>query len=350
MDKSFLIYGAYGYTGRLITELAAQKKLTPLLSGRSEAPLQALANKFGMDYQAVDLSESSKLLALLDSVDLVLNIAGPYSATAERMVKACLETKTHYLDITGELEVFEWIATQDEAAQRAGIVLLPGTGFDVVPSDCLAAYLKDLMPQAVSLELAIQAIGELSRGTTLTMLENIHKGGYIRKDGKLKNVPASYRSRRIDFGHGVYHSVSIPWGDVSTAYYSTGIPNITVYMAADAKMRGAMTVGKYFGWMMGLSPIQELLKAQVKRTMDGPSEKHREKSRSYLWGEARDAEGKIQQARLETPEGYKLTAETALESALRVLNGQVEAGFHTPATAFGMNYILDFAGTHREKL
>lgn len=347
MAKSkFLIYGAYGYTGELITELAVKKGHQPILAGRNEEKTKALADKFNLPYLVFDLSEAEQLDAALQQVGAVLHIAGPFSATAQTMVNACLKNKVHYLDVTGEIEVFEWVASQDAVAKEAGIVLMSGVGFDVVPSDCLANHLKNQMPDATHLSLVIKAIGELSRGTTLTMLENIHKGGTIRKHGKLKQVSATYRTREVPFQSGTIKAISIAWGDVATAYHSTKIPNITTYFAVDLKTHAALFFSNYFGWFLSFSFMQNFLKAQVNRTVTGPSETHREKSKSYIWGEVRNEKGEIRTAELETPEGYKLTAETALESVLRVLKSDLK-GYYTPAMAFGADYILEFEGVKR---
>jgi short subunit dehydrogenase-like uncharacterized protein len=350
MTNNFLIYGAYGYTGELITQLAVQRGYSPILAGRNAEKTQKLAQKFNLPSLVFDLSETQKLDEALQKVGAVLHIAGPFSATAQIMVAACLRNRVHYLDVTGEIEVFEWVATQDQAAQTTGISLISGVGFDVVPSDCLAAYLKSQMPDATQLEMAIKAVGELSRGTMLTMVEGIPKGGKVRENGKIKTVAVGYRTCQAYFSQQPEEGISMPWGDVSTAYYTTQIPNIYIYFVLAPQMRMMMGFASYFAWFGGLSPIQSFLKWRVRNTVQGPSEKHRETTQSYLWGEVKNAQGKTFSARLETPEGYKLTAETALESVLRVLAGKVSPGFKTPALAFGADYILEFAGVKRENI
>jgi short subunit dehydrogenase-like uncharacterized protein len=350
MTKNFLIYGAYGYTGELITNLAVQRGYSPILAGRNAEKTQKLAQKFNLPYLVFDLSETQKLDEALQKVGAVLHIAGPFSATAQIMVGACIRNQVHYLDVTGEIEVFEWVASQDQLAQKAGISLISGVGFDVVPTDCLAAYLKSQLPDAIQLEMAIKAVGETSRGTMLTMVEGIPKGGKVRENGKIKTVSVGYRTCQAYFSNQAEEGVSMPWGDVSTAYYTTQIPNIYLYFALDAKLKMMMGFAKYFAWFGGLSPVQSFLKWQVRNTVQGPSEQHRETTKSYIWGEVKNAQGKTFSARMETPEGYKLTAETALESVLRVLDGKVPAGFQTPALAFGTDYILEFAGVKREDI
>src|ERR1700730_6262083 len=151
----FFIYGATGYTGKLTARTAKEKGLKPILAGRNEAKLKAIAEPLGFQSRAFDLSERTKLDAALAEVDAVLHIAGLFSSTSKPMADACLRTGTHYLDITGEIDVFEALAARDAEARQAGIMLLPGVGFDVVPSDCLAVHLKEKLPDADDLKIYI---------------------------------------------------------------------------------------------------------------------------------------------------------------------------------------------------
>jgi short subunit dehydrogenase-like uncharacterized protein len=344
----FLIYGAYGYTGELITRLAVQKGHRPLLGGRDEARLKSLAEELKLPYIAFNLTEEEALNQALQQVKVVLHCAGPFSKTAKLMVYACLRNKVHYLDITGEIEVFEWIAAQDALARKAGITLMPGAGFDVVPTDCLAAYLKKVLPDAQSLELAFYGVQSMSRGTALTMLENIHRGGMIRENGKLKQVPSAYKTRKIDFGISQKEAVTIPWGDVATAYYSTGIPNIKVYTATSSGALAFLKVSRYAGKLLASSFLQNNLKKLVESRVKGPQEQQRQKGKSYVWGEVQNSRGQSRSARLLTPEGYYLTAQTALLAAEIIEDGKVKHGFLTPSMAFGPDFILQIPGTMRE--
>jgi short subunit dehydrogenase-like uncharacterized protein len=344
----FLIYGAYGYTGELITRLAVQKGYRPLLGGRDESKLKPLARELKLPYVACNLTEEEELDKALKQVKVVLHCAGPFSKTAKLMVYACLRNKVHYLDITGEIEVFEWIAGQDALAKKAEIVLLPGAGFDVVPTDCLAAYLKNKLPDAQQLELAFYGVQQMSRGTALTMLENIHRGGLIRENGALIKVPAAYKTRKINFGPQQKEAVSIPWGDVSTAYYSTGIPDITVYTAVSAGQLAFIRLSRYTGKLLASSFLQNSLKKLVESQVKGPDQAKRQQGRSYIWGEVRNTRGEVKEARLQTPEGYFLTAQTALLAAELLADGRATPGFATPSLAFGPDFILQIPGTVRE--
>ncbi|QHT69226.1 NAD(P)H-binding protein [Rhodocytophaga rosea] len=344
----FLIYGAYGYTGELITRLAVEKGYRPLLGGRNEAKLKTLAEELRLPYQVFNLNEEEKVDQALQKVKAVLHCAGPFFKTSRLMVYACLRNKVHYLDITGEIEVFEWIATKDAQAKKAGIVLLPGAGFDVVPTDCLAAHLKTRLPEATYLELAFSGVSKMSKGTALTMIENMHAGGLIRQQGNLVKVPSGYKTKRIQFGNEEKLAVSIPWGDVSTAYYSTHIPNIIVYAATNLANIAAIKASRYAGWLLKSDWLQKYLKQRVTEQVTGPDLQHRQQAQTYLWGQATDDKGQVCTTRLQTPEAYELTAHTAVLAAYLVSEGKITPGFKTPSLAFGADFILQIKGVSRQ--
>ena len=270
-------------------------------------------------------------LTPLQEVETVLHCAGPFSLTSRPMVEACLRNKKHYTDITGEIAVFEAMAALDQKAIDAGIMVMPGVGFDVVPSDCLAKHLKERLPSATHLSLAFYGMGRLSHGTQATMTMNVGKGGAIRKDGKITSVPAAWKTREIDFGELTKNAVTIPWGDVATAYYSTGIPNIEVFTVVPPSNLKMLKLSRYLGWLLATKPLQDYLQKQI--PAGGPSDEERVKGKTLLWGEASDMNGNRVESRLQGPEGYTLTALAALNITQKILDGIFAAGYQTPAKA-----------------
>ncbi len=350
MLESFLIYGSYGYTGDLIAREAITRGFRPVLAGRDAEKLKARASELALDSRAFALNDPAAIAANLEGAKAVLHCAGPFSRTSRPMVDACLATKTHYLDITGEISVFEAIAKRDAEAKAAGVMLLPGAGFDVVPSDCLACYLKETLPTANHLALGFQSVGgRTSRGTATTMLENIHRGGAVRREGKIVAVPAAYQVRDIDFGLGPVTAVTIPWGDVSTAFYSTGIPNVEVYAAVPRPALPLVKASRYLGWLLGAGPVQRFLKGRIEARPPGPNEEERRGARTYLWGEARDETRRVT-AQLRGPEGYTMTVLTSLLILEKVLAGEAPAGFQTPSKAYGADLVLEVPGVERRLL
>src|SRR5215211_3261925 len=262
--NNFLIYGSYGYTGQLIVARAVQEGLRPLLAGRNEKKLRLQAERYNLDCRAFPLNESAKLDSALLEVDAVLHCAGPFVHTFRQMAEACLRTKRHYVDISGEIPGFEALAAMDRQAKEAGIMLLPGAGFDVVPSDCLAAHLKRRLPSATHLQLFVRGVGAgVSRGTAKSGIENMHRGGMIRRAGQLTQVPAAWSVREQDFGRGPVKVVSIGWGDVSTAYYSTGIPDIETYFAFPGMYINFLKMMRVIGPLLYNRPVKNLLKFMI---------------------------------------------------------------------------------------
>jgi short subunit dehydrogenase-like uncharacterized protein len=256
----------------------------------------------------------------------------------------------HYLDITGEIAVFEALAARDAEAQARGVVLLPGTGFDVVPTDCLALYLKRRLEHATHLWLAFTTRGGMSRGTALTSLDRIGQGGVIRRDGRLTPVPPAWKTRMVDFGKGPTPAVSIPWGDVATAWYSTGIPNVEVYIAVPRRVIRMLRLSRWFGPLLALPPVKSRLQARIRRGPAGPSDEARRTGYTLVTGQVRDAVGNTVSARFRGPEGYTFTASAAIHAVVRVLRGEAAPGFQTPARAFGPDFALEVPGTMREDL
>ena len=348
-DRRWLLYGATGYTGRLIARMAVQRGLRPTLGGRNPGKVGVLAAELGLASRVAALEDPAAVDAMLSGVTLVLHCAGPFIHTFRPMVEACLRTGTHYLDITGEYPVFEALAARDGEARAAGIMVLPGAGFDVVPSDCLAAHLKRRLPSATHLTLALSGRRtRASRGTTLSALEHAPRGGRIRRAGVLTRVPLAGKTRRIDFGDGPVPAVTIPWGDVSTAYYSTGIPNIEVYSVLPRDLRRLLVAGRSMSWLLRVPGVRRLIRRAIMRRPPGPTDAERARGMSLLWGEAVDAPGRRVISRMRGPDGYTFTALAALIIVGRVLAGQAPAGFQTPAKAFGTDFVLEIEGVVRE--
>jgi len=309
-----------------------------LLAGRSAARLKAVADRLSLQARAFDLSKPD-----LRGVGLVLHCAGPFSQTSKAMVDACLAAQAHYLDVTGEVAVFESVLSRDAEAKARGIVLLPGVGFDVVPSDCLAATLKSKLPSATALELAFAPMGRSSPGTLKTSIESFPQGGLVRRDGRLTKVPAAFEVRTVPFHDKPRTAMTVPWGDLATAFRSTGIPNITVFMSAKPSVIRAARMSRLTGPLLGLPFVQRFLKRRIEQRVKGPDAGERARGKAEFWGRATDG-GKSVELTMTVPEGYSLTAEAALECARRVMAGEVKPGAWTPSLAFGAGFAASLPG------
>ncbi len=340
-----LLYGAYGYTGELIAREAVRRGLHPILAGRSPEQLAVLAQELGLEYRAFGLDDATAVPPVLEDVDAVLHCAGPFVRTSRVMVDACLESSTDYLDITGEIAVFESVLDRHTDARGSGIVLLPGVGLDVVPSDCLAVHLAQELPDATHLELALATVGgSMSRGTLSTMIEALPHAGAERVDGEIVVRPPAFATREIDFSCGRRWTMTIPWGDIATAYRSTGIPNIRVYAQASPRRIARLRRIRPLLPLLGNRHLKNALQWTIRKRVTGPTAEVRDSARTYFSGRVRNGSGETRDAFLEAPEGYKLTAMTAVDCLQRVLDGQLAAGAWTPGTAFGPDFITTFPG------
>jgi len=341
---NWLIYGANGYTGELIARQAKKQGLQPILAGRNKAAVNALATELGLEARIFSLDTPEAIIRELENCKLALHCAGPFSATSEPMIEACLASGAHYLDITGEISVFQHAHEQSERARRADVVLIPGVGFDVVPSDCLAATLVDALPAATQLSLAFEAGGGPSPGTAKSGLEGLSQGGCIRRDGELVHVPLAWKTKKIPFAHSERMAVTIPWGDVFTAHVSTGIPNIVVYMSMSPASIANMRRMRWVQPLLGLGMVQSLAKKVIEGRVQGPAESSRENSRSELWGEAITSDGRCAAATMSTPNGYDLTVSASLGITQFLLENDVEGGYYTPSLLMGADYAGSLPG------
>jgi len=350
--KTFLIYGSYGYTGQLIVAGAVKEGFHPILAGRDEKQLRAQARRYSLECRVFSLEETAKLDSALLEVEAVLHCAGPFVHTFRQMAEACLRTKRHYVDISGEIPGFEALAAMGDQAKEAGIMLLPGGGFDIVPSDCLVAHLKERLSSATHLRLFIRGIGAgVSRGTAKSAIENMHRQGMIRRAGKLTQVPPAWNVRVQDFGRGPIEVVSVGWGDVSTAYYSTSIPNIETYFAFPKMYINFLRAMRLIGPLLYNRPVKSLLKTAINLFSPlGPKEEIRKKGFAIFVAEVTDQNGGRAVSKLISPEGYTCTALTAVEIMKRILNGEYKIGFQTPSLVYGPDFIMQFDGVKREEI
>ena len=260
------------------------------------------------------------------------------------MVEACIASRTHYLDITGEISVFEYVMSRNAEAKAAGVALVPGVGFDVVPTDTLAAILARALPDATHLDLAFHTRGGgTSRGTRRTMIEGLGGPGAVRRDGKIVPVPVAFDVRQIPFSCGSRNAVTIPWGDVSTAYHTTGIPNIRVYVGASPRTVNRLRLTTKLAPLLRLGPVRRLL--QRVAGPGGPGPEARAAARVYLWGEAWNEQGDRRMVTAETPEGYTFTARSAVRAIEWLSEKPPDPGSWTPARIFGEGFLSQIEGT-----
>jgi short subunit dehydrogenase-like uncharacterized protein len=325
-----MIYGATGYTGKLLVEESIKCGLAPILAGRNEAKVAALAKTLETDFRVFALDDPAAIARGLESVRCVLHAAGPFAVTAGPMIEACITHRVHYLDITGEFVVFELAESLSDRARGAGIMLMPGAGWDVVPSDCIALHTTRRTKEPKALRLGLKHFGSASRGSIKTGAGMVAVGPRARRNGAVVK-PSDQQSAAFDFGAGPVDCVPLAMGDIITAWQSTRVPNIDVYYA------------------LGKQPSVEQ-PLDIERLPEGPTREERDAGRSLVIAEVTGADGKVSRSMIETSSGYSYTGEIGAEIARRVMSGSFKIGFQSPASAYevelatsvGASKIIDF--------
>ncbi|MEP6746174.1 MAG: saccharopine dehydrogenase NADP-binding domain-containing protein [Bacteroidota bacterium] len=350
--NSFLLYGANGYSGELIARFSDQYGLKPVLAGRNKEAIIALAQKLNLPYQIADLNDAIALKNILRDFKLVVNAAGPYNFTAKPVIDACMQANAHYVDLNGDTDVFETLQGYDQQAKEKNIMILPGAGFDVVPTDCLSLWLKNHLPDANHLEVAFVIVGSgLSRGTSITTLQKLGQPGAVRKDGVLVPEPMGKRGKWIEFPASKQKSfmMSIPWGDISTAYFSTGIPNIETYTGIGKATWILLKGQSLFNWLLRTPVMHRVIRKIITSKSPGPGDAIRDKAVSLIWARVTNPKGQTLTARMSCPEAYSLTAFSTLLIAKKILEGNFKPGYQTPASAYGPDLIMEIPGVVRDE-
>lgn len=316
---SLMIYGATGYTGKLLAAEAVRRGLTPVLAGRDDTRLHQIADNLGLnEVRAFSLDDPKAVRRGLDGIDCVVHAAGPFATTALPMMTACLDTSTHYLDITGELSAFELAASLDEKALAAGILMLPGVGWDVIPSDAIGFHTAQRVQQPRAVKFFLKHFGGVSRGSIKSSGYIFAEGSKVRRAGKIV-VNDSPQPIKVDFGSGPETMAPMAMGDIVTAWKSFRVPDIDVFLVA---------------------PEGDLTAINIDDLPEGPSADERDAGKAKVIAEVTGADGSVARSMIETPSAYSYTAASGIEVATRVLAGDVKTGFQSPVSAYGPSLAL----------
>ncbi len=313
-DRAWMLYGAAGHSGSLIAQHACEAGHRPLLAGRSELTLKALARRLDLPYREVGLDDPIALRECLSDVDLVLNAAGPFLHTAAVLAEACLSSGSHYLDISNELQVFRTHYDLNHRAEQAAITLMPGVGFGVVATNCLARSVSDAVGGAETLEVVARvASAQPGPGVAATRSENIPFGGWIRRGGQLQPQELGLGITTLSFPDGDLPIMAVPTGDLEAAFQATSAANFVAYSALIEPPDQAE------------SPESPLY-------------------RSFGWARAVGGDGASSEAWLETGESYHYTSRIAVRAVEETLDRAL-AGAFSPAAAFGSEFAFSVEGT-----
>ena len=349
--SKILIYGAYGFVGKEISRLAKEKGLNPVLAGRNKKKIQDLASALKLDYLVFSLSEVDKVEKHISDFDIIMNCAGPYIETFKPIVKVCIKNNTHYLDLSGEIPVYEAIYNMArDSSMQSRAMLISGIGFDVAPTDCLALHLKENFESGSKLTIAFKSDGPagLPPGTIKTMVSLIPYGNWIRKEGSMIRPNKGIETKLIQFTSEPVKSLRITWGDLFTAYHSTGIPNIEVY-ASFPKM--TIMQLKFIDAFRSILSRPRILNFLSRTLKGGSTEEQRKKTKMYIYAELSNAQGERVICRMNGPEGgFVWTSRLAVEALLLINSGVYKSGYQTPASAFGSDFGVKIEGVSRGEI
>lgn len=320
-----MIYGAAGYTGRMTAANARSHELDFVIAGRvrDEARLVLLAEELGVEYRLFAADDRAAAGAALDDIGVLLNCAGPFVRTAEPLMRACLSTGVHYLDIAAEMDSYRLAETLDQEARTAGIMLLPGSGGSVAMLGSLAGHAAKRVVAPTRLSIAMHVTGGFSRGSAISASENVTTETLHRIDGALVSRSAG-DVRAFDFGNGPATSFPVTLPDLITIWRATGIPNIETFVHVS---EGAFPEG------------------DLAAMPDGPTPEQRESHRYQAAVEVTAEDGTMVRSLLDTVNGYSFTSIAAAEAARRVMGGEARPGFQTPAQLFGSGFAETIADT-----
>ncbi len=265
----------------------------------------------------------------LRGVRCVLHCAGLFARTSRPMVDACLAARAYYLDITGEIPVFEALSERDREGTkrghrgaagrrlRRGAERLPGRSPEAAPPERRRAHARS------------RAERRLSHGTASTALLHAENGALCAAAASSNASSSACCSAASTSAEARATRVAIAWGDVASAWFSTRIPNIEVYLALGKLPPLSRTWLPLVQSLLTKPSVQDLVQSALDRASPGPSADARRRGSVTVFGEARDASGRRVRARIVTPDGYTLTAHAALHIAQKVLASEVPPRLHT---------------------
>lgn len=350
----WLLYGAYGYTGRLIIEFALAQGLRPILSGRSIIKLRPLAEEYNLPWKVIDLDQPQALGGLLKDVELVCNVSGPFVNTTRTLIEACIESGTHYIDVSGELPSVQMAFAYEEQAKDAGVVIMPCCGISSVPTDCMVKHIVDRIGPLKSLQIAMDVNNTKSPGTLASVLEMAAYGGRVRRNHRLINEPVGRRIKNFKFSHTSKTVISVPLVDLTTAYWWSRTPNITTFIAQPLPVATLVKIIEPLNkWVLSTGKLRQLIELEIGKFVKGPTLNERKRARTYVWISALDQEDKRYEAGLETLESYSFTAASVSQVVNHLLAGGIQTknrslgGVYTPAQAFGADFVTNIPSTVR---
>jgi short subunit dehydrogenase-like uncharacterized protein len=326
------VYGATGYTGRLVAAELAAAKADFVLSGRNRAKLEAVAEEVGggARVQVATLDDPASLRSLLGDCAAVIACAGPFSLHGEPVLAAAVETRTHYIDTTGEQPYIRLAFERyGPIAETAGVAVVPAMGFDYVPGDMIASLTADGMGEVDDVTLAYSVAGfGATRGTMLSALEML-KGGDVEWR-KLQWMPAS---QSVGRGHFDFPE---PIGRQRMGRYPAGEQISVPRHVHTRRVRTMISISTFAPGPLGAlfapvtrpaqlalrTPMRKAIGAAISRLPEGPSPEDRADARFTIACDVTRGK-KRRRGVIRGSDVYGLTAASVVRGAIIAAQGGI---------------------------
>jgi short subunit dehydrogenase-like uncharacterized protein len=345
-----VVYGATGYTGRLVAAELDAAGADYLLSGRNLQKLEALSASLPgrPPVSAVSLDDPAGLRELLSEAGAVIACAGPFHLFGEPVLKAAIESGTHYLDTTGEQTYIRMVFdSYGGRAADAKVAAVPAMGFDYVPGDMIAALTAGDLDPVDSVSLAYRAKMQPTHGTMLSALEMIKGGDLEWRDGALRPAPQKVSRGRFDFGPplGEIPMTRYPAGEHVTVPRHIRTRNVETSLSADSFVPAAaaplLPLVVRPGAMLMRTPLKNLTGKLIARLPEGASPEARMQSEFTIACVVR-AGSEVRRGQIVGRDVYGLTAAMIVKGAMIAASGGVTAtGALAPSQAFDPESFLE---------
>ncbi|HLM25375.1 MAG TPA: saccharopine dehydrogenase NADP-binding domain-containing protein [Thermoleophilaceae bacterium] len=353
-----VLYGATGYTGRLVTDELRRRGLDFVLAGRNAERLHALAEERGggAPTRVASVADAAALSEMLEDASVVVNCAGPFNRAGEPVVAAAVRTGTHYVDSTGEQSFMKLAFDRyGEAAERRGVALVPGMGFDYAPGDCIARLTaRGREPlEEITVAYAVKGFGA-TRGTLRSGLGMMSEAAVVYRDGDWRPAPRNVQRGSFPFPEPVGRRAVSPYpaGEQLTVPRHTGTRKVTTLLTtASASPHPLLEpVVPYALPILGFAlrtPLSGVLDKAIGALPEGPDEDARRAARFTIVAVARDLEGRAGRGVVRGTDVYGLTAVLLTHAAEQMASpGYDRVGPLGPAAAFDPEALLNHCGGH----
>jgi len=321
VNFSILIYGANGYTGKKLAKYLLEQGLSPILAGRGK-DVETFANSLHCQYRVFKVDDAE---SYLKDVDIVVNVAGAFSHTQVPLIEACLNTKTHYLDISGEYVDVNRVYQFDDKARAVGVVLMPAVGIFSAPMDLVAKLAAQKINEPTKLKIGFASTGKPSKGSIKTALSKIQSVGVQLYNGEYIETSPASKELAMNIYHKDIGMVTHPWrADLLLAKLSTGINTIETYNGFPSFMVKMMR-----GKMKWLKVLME--KWLIRYLPEGPNEAQQKSALIYAKAIASNDKEETSTAELIGPDAYAFTVAAIFELSKEVVKQPELSGFLTPS-------------------